>query len=263
LLVVRSPEDRSMDALTNVQTPVPAARFAPHAPLRVSGTKSRCPDGLAAHRGLLDVLITHFPVTRRVAGDESFHAMARRFIATEQSCPARRFPNWEAFPSFLRGQGKAASIEYVADIADLEMTRGKAKYAADALPIGAHAFPSLPAERLRLVLHPSTFLVASRFPIVTIWEINQNEHENGRVGRWSAECALVARPFLEVEVRRLPTGGHAFISALSQGRTIAAALGAAAPPDPPFDIAINPAPFIEANLAVRPCEPTPPPNPHP
>ena len=61
-----------MDALTNVQTPVPAARFAPHAPLRVSGTKSRCPDGLAAHRGLLDGLITHFPVTRRVAGDESF-----------------------------------------------------------------------------------------------------------------------------------------------------------------------------------------------
>ena len=143
-----------MDALTNVQTPVPAARFAPHAPLRVSGTKSRCPDGLAAHRGLLDGLITHFPVTRRVAGDESFDAMARRFIVTERSCPARRFPNWEAFPSFLRGQGKAASIEYVADIADLEMARGKAKYAADVRPIGAQAFPSLAAE-LRLVLHPS------------------------------------------------------------------------------------------------------------
>src|SRR5262249_44573920 len=178
LLVVRSPEDRSMDALTNVQTPVPAARFAPHAPLRVSGTKSRCPDGLAAHRGLLDVLITHFPVTRRVAGDESFDAMARRFIVTERSCPARRFPNWEAFPSFLRGQGKAASIEYVADIADLEVARGKAKYAADARPIGAQAFPSLAAE-LRLVLHPSIFLVASRFPIVTIWENNQSTRTVG------------------------------------------------------------------------------------
>ena len=242
-----------MDALTNVQTPVPAARFAPHAPLRVSGTKSRCPDGLAAHRELLDGLITHFPVTRRVAGDESFDAMARRFIVTERSCPARRFPNWEAFPSFLRGQGKAASIEYVADIADLEVARGKAKYAANARPIGAQAFPSLAAE-LRLVLHPSIFLVASRFPIVTIWENNQSEHENGRVGRWSAECALVARPFLEVEVRRLPAGGHAFISALSQGRTIAAALDAATAADPKFDIAINRALLIEANIVIGICE---------
>jgi len=242
-----------MDALTNVQTPVPAARFAPHAPLRVSGTKSRCPDGLAAHRGLLGGLITHFPVTRRVAGDESFDAIARRFIVTERSCPARRFPNWEALPSFLRGQGKAASIEYVADIADLEVARGKAKYAADAQPIGAQAFPSLAAE-LRLVLHPSIFLVASRFPIVTIWENNQSKQENGGVGRWSAECALVARPFLEVEVRRLPAGGHAFISALSQGGTIAAALDAATATDPTFDIAINRALLIEANIVIGICE---------
>jgi len=238
-----------MGALTNVQTPVPAARFAPHAPLRAPGTKRRRPDGLAAHHGLLDGPIRHFPVTRRVTGDESFDAMARRFIVTERSCPARRFPNWEAFPSFLRGQGKAASIEYVADIADLEMARGKAKYAADVRPIGAQAFPSLAAE-LRLVLHPSIFLVASRFPIVTIWETNQSEHQDGRVDRWSAECALVARPFLEVEVRRLPPGGHAFISALSQGRTIAAALDAATATDPTFDIAINRALLIEANVVI-------------
>ena len=84
-----------MGALTNIQTPVPAARFGPHAPLRVPGTKSGRPDGLAAHRGLLDGLITHFPVTRRVAGDESFDAMARRFIATDDR--ARR-------PDFLAGR---------------------------------------------------------------------------------------------------------------------------------------------------------------
>ena len=125
------------------------------------------------------------------------------------------------------------------------MARGKAKYAADARPIGAQAFPSL-AAKLHLVLHPSIFLVASRFPIVT----NQSEHENGRVGRWSAECALVARPFLEVEVRRLPPAGHAFISALSQGRTIAAALDAATATDPQFDIAINRALLIEANIVI-------------
>src|SRR5262249_45080236 len=147
--------------------------FGPHAPLRAPGTKSGRPDGLGARRSPLDGLIAHFPITRRVAGDESFDAIVRRFIVTERSCAASRSPSWEAFPSFLRSQGKAASIEYVADIAELEMARGKAEYAADALPINAHALPSLRAERLRwlgLVLHPSVFLVASRFPIVTIWK---------------------------------------------------------------------------------------------
>ena len=59
-----------------------------------------------------------------------------------------------------------------------------------------------------------------------------------------------ARPLLEVEVRRLPPGGHAFISALSQGRTIAAAIDAATAADPKFDMAINRALLIEANVVI-------------
>jgi hypothetical protein len=85
---------------------------------------------------------------------------------------------------------------------------------------------------------------------VTIWEANQSDDENGMVDRWSAESALVARPFLEVEVRRLPPGGYAFISALSHGSTIAAAIDAGIAADPKFDIAINRALLVEANVVV-------------
>ena len=73
------------------------------------------------------------------------------------------------------------------------------------------------------MLHPSVYLVQSRFPIVTIWESNQSM-ASGMIDRWSAEAALVARPFLEVEVRRLPPGGYAFLRALSEGQTVATAV---------------------------------------
>jgi len=199
-----------MGATVNIQAPVPAASFDPWARLRAHGTRGRRTDNwLRAYRSPVDGLATRFPVTRRVVGYESFDAMARRFVVSERSAPASRLHKWETFPSLLRNQGKAASIEYVADIAELEMARCKACYAADVLPIGARAFPSLRVEQLialRLVLHPSVSMVASRFPIVTIWETNQNDNENRRVDRWCAESALVARPFLEVEVRRLPPG---------------------------------------------------------
>ena len=70
------------------------------------------------------------------------------------------------------------------------------------------------------------------------------------IERWRAEEALVARPFAEVEVRRLPPGGHAFIDALSQGQTIAAAIKAGVAAAPDFDSGANLAFLIGANVVV-------------
>jgi hypothetical protein len=243
-----------MAVAANNQALLPTVPFAPCVPSRRPGTKTRRPDsGLEAYRSLVDGLAKRFPVTRRMIGHESFSAMARRFIGSERAAVVTPLQNWVMFPSFLRRQGNAASIEYIADIAELEMVQGKAHDAADALPLGGQAFPLLLwAERfpLGLVLHPSLFLVASRFPIVTIWEITKSDDANRTVDRWGAECALVARPFFEVEVRRLPPGGYAFINALSQGSTLAEARNAGNAADPRFDSAISRALLLEANVVV-------------
>ena len=201
----------------------------------------------------IEILVARFPVVRRLLGDESFGVMARRFIIREPSRSATLLHYGETFPSFLRGLGETASIEYVADIAELEMVQGRAYHAADALPIGAQAFSSLRSERYdgrRVVLHPSVFLVASRFPIVTIWKNNQPDGENGMIERWRPESALVARPYLDVEVRCLPRGGHAFISALSERHTMATAVRTGKTATPDFDIASNLAILRDANIVV-------------
>jgi hypothetical protein len=179
--------------------------------------------------------------------------VARRFIVSEP--PGVPIPSnyGENFPRFLRGQGNAASIEYVADIAELEMARGRAHRAADVRPLGAQALSSLRAERLnglRVSLHPSVCRVRSRFPIVTIWENNQSDDENDMIERWSAEAALVARPFLEVEVQRLPPGGYAFLRALSEGQTVAMGVRVATIATPRFEVASNLALLMDANVVV-------------
>jgi hypothetical protein len=79
----------------------------------------------------------------------------------------------------------------------------------------------------------------SRFPIVTAWENHQTNDGDGMLERWVAEAAIVARPFLEVEVRRLPSDGYAFVRALSEGKTVAAAARIAAETTPSFDIVSN------------------------
>jgi hypothetical protein len=101
-----------------------------------------------------------------------------------------------------------------------------------------------------LVLHPSVGLVASRFPIVTIWRANQTGADGGILDRWRPEAALVARPFLDVNVLPLPAGGHVFINALLSGSTVGAADASATEDDPEFDLGANLTILAEANIVV-------------
>jgi Putative DNA-binding domain len=213
-------------------------------------------DGVKSHGSrttLIEILAARYPVICRLVRELSFRIVARRFILSEPPNIAI-FPSYgDNFPRFLQGQGNAASFEYVADIAELEMVRGKARCAPDVRPLAAEALLSLRAQwpnGLRITLHPSVCLVQSRFPIVTIWENNQCHDENGMIDRWGAEAALVARPFLEVEVRRLLPGGYTFVRALSEGQTVATAVRAATAATSKFEVASSLALLIDANVIV-------------
>jgi hypothetical protein len=214
-------------------------------------------DGVKSHSSrtsLIEVLAARYPVIHRLVGELSFHIVARRFILSEPPNIAISPSYGDNFPRFLRGQGNAASFEYVADIAELEMVRGKAHRASDVRPLSAaDALLPLRAQWLngmRITLHPSVCLVQSRFPIVTIWENNRCDDENGMIGRWSAEAALVARPFLEVEVRRFLPGGYTFVRALSEGQTVASAVRAATATTSKFEVGSNLALLKDANVIV-------------
>ena len=192
--------------------------------------------------GLIELLAARYSATRRLVGELSFRVVARRYILSH--LPSGVVPDsfGDSFPHFIRSLGNAACIEYVADVAELEMLRHKARYAPHVRPLTALALSSLQAQRLnrlRVALHPSVYLVQSSFPIVTAWENNQTSDGDGMIERWAAEAAIVARPFLEAEIRRLPPGGYAFLGALSEGKTVATGVGIATEVAPEFDVVAN------------------------
>ena len=92
-------------------------------------------------------------------------------------------------------------------------------------------------------------LLQSRFPIVSLWHANQ-EAGDVALPQWRAEAALIARPMLEVEVWNLPPGGFAFLTELARGAAMAEAAEAAASAAPDFDLAINLAVLIQANIVT-------------
>ena len=62
-------------------------------------------------------------------------------------------------------------------------------------------------------------------------------HDNDNTLRLGqSECALIARPQLQVEVRCVTAGIYEFLSALSEGRTVGEAIGRSTANAPDFDL---------------------------
>jgi hypothetical protein len=253
-------ESRMVEAFAELQQSFAATVLGLPAELPVglrAATAARGESGLAVYRnnvmsGLIKVVAARFPVVRRLLGEESFLEWVRRFIAAEPPRSPLLLDYGDGFPQVLRRFGGDACIGHIADIADLEIARGKAYHAADAVSLPPQAFAAIPAERLaglRLSLHPSVSLLQSRFPIVSLWHASQ-EAGDVVLQQWRPEAALIARPLLEVEVWNLPPGGFAFLTALSHGATMAEAAEAAVNTTSDFDLAVNLAVLIEARIVT-------------
>lgn len=188
--------------------------------------------------GLISALAARYPVTRRLLWDDVFNHVARRYVVAEPPRSPVMFEYGASFPRFLRSIGQSAASDYLADIAELEAARTRAYHAADATPLPRDALAAIAPEdlsELQLALHPSAMLVASRFPVVSMWEASRSENDN-RPGAWKPECALIARPYLQVEVWPLSPGIHAFLAALADGCALGAAIAKAATGHAGFDL---------------------------
>jgi hypothetical protein len=203
--------------------------------------------------GLIRVLMARFPVVVRLVGAESFSALALRFIRVHPPRSPVLLHYGEGFPDFMRGLNPAPAVEYLADIAGLEVARGHAFHAADAEPVAPVCFAELRPEQLpclRVRLHPSVALLRSRFPVVSAWQANQPDVD-APIRRWAGEDAVVARPRDEVVVTRLPAGGFALLSSLAGGSTLATAIEAGISDHASFDLAANLAIIAGAGIVVE------------
>jgi hypothetical protein len=208
------------------------------------------------YAGLVDVLAGRFPVVARLVGNEFFRAMARLYVEREPPSSAVLLRYGASFPNFIADFAPGASVPYLADMAALEWAWHSAYHAADAAPLSLQELASAVdhAAGAVLILHPSLGIVRSPYPIVSIYELNAQSGVVPPTQVAGAEDAMVARPRLEVEMRRLPEGGASFILGLKAGRPIGEASAAALREAPGFDLQANLAGLIGSGaiVALRP-----------
>jgi len=191
--------------------------------------------------GLTGALRAVYPVVEKLVGDGFFRYAAHAYLGAHRPRSGNLHDFGDAFAGFLACFAPAAGLIYLPDVARLEWAWHQAFHAADAPAFDLARLGAVPAERhetLRFVLHPSACLLASEFPIVHIFEINQE----GYGGDTSVDLAeggvraLVIRRGLTVYVEPLAVGEAGLLTALAAQQPLGAAVQAVLAAQPDFDL---------------------------
>jgi len=187
---------------------------------------------------LVEALADSFPVTRAMAGQAFFDAMARaRVLADPPSCPVLT-EYAITFPSFVAGFAPAQAVPVLAEMALLEALRLRAFHAADAESIGLEPFHRLACDaalfgRTGANLHPAAHWQSASHALAELWQAHVDADDIMAADLRSIDAAqpqelLVHRPNFEVGLHHLPAGGIAFLEALAAGASFARAFAMAA-----------------------------------
>jgi hypothetical protein len=171
-------------------------------------------------------LRTTFPAVERLVGDEFFAALACAFAERHPPRSPIIARYGDAFPGFLEQFAALADFPYLADVARLEYARVQAYHAADAGGFDLDDDGAVMAALDRpAVLHPSVSVIASAYPVYSIWLAQVGAGELAQPD-WLAENALIWRhgALETVEAMQIDAHDLALFSHLANGGCLAALL---------------------------------------
>lgn len=195
-----------------------------------------------------------YPVAHRLLGDAFFGHVATAFV---QACPSRSGDLHDfggEFADFLANFPPCAGYPYLPDVARLEWTCDRVFHAADHPPLDVARLARIPPETyndIRFRLHPASALLASIYPVLRIWQVNQDDYRGDQdvdLGEGGVNMLVTRRDFA-LQVEGLPDGEFRFLASLSQGATLLEAADAAGT-EADFDLGAALARFVAAGVIV-------------
>jgi hypothetical protein len=180
-----------------------------------------------AHHRALELA---FPVLRRRVGDDYFRQLASNY--------RKRFPSrsgdlhWLGgkFASFLAIHLQGSEYAWLSDLARLEWARHQTAVAVAHASVSAELlgrFAPDQLEHLVFQLQPSLQLLASDFPIFTVWKANQVDDAPPVDQSLGPECGLIRMRIDGVEVRQLESRLFSYLSALAARAPLGQAIATA------------------------------------
>jgi hypothetical protein len=199
--------------------------------------------------GLIGALEARYPVTRRIAGDNLFRAMARAFVHAHKPRSPVMIAYGEEFPEFIAGCNGVEPC--LIDVARLENAWVEAYHAEDAPAATVAELAALSPDCLpetRIAFHPAARLLRFATSAASAWSSAQQSDCPTTPIAAIREDVLVTRPDYDVRVRILPPLAHDFALRLREGATLIEA--AQALNDPAFDFGAHLVGLVESGAVA-------------
>lgn len=171
-----------------------------------------------------------FPVIRKRVGDGYFRQLCMQYRARFPSRSGDLHWTGRDFSAFLLERLHGGDYAWLADLARLEWSREQASITRIESALTAEVLANFgPAQLEHLVfsLQPSLSLLASDFPVFTIWQANQVDNAPPADQSMGGQCGMVRVRIDGLEVRQLEPGPFSFLFALRAGAPLGEAISSA------------------------------------
>jgi len=200
---------------------------------------------------LTEALEAVYPVVLRLVGERFFRQTARSYIESYPSRFGDVHHYGDDFGDFLNRLPQAARYPYLGDVARLEWAYHSVFHTERQVPLDLEALRAVAPEdypHLRLDFQPAARLLASEYPVLRIWETNQEgwAGEEGVHLEAAGDHLLIMREATEVLLVPLGLGEHRLLRGLADGLALAEALAAAQDLEPSLD----PGPTLRRHVAL-------------
>ena len=197
---------------------------------------------------LRNALKAVYPVIHKLVADEFFNAMASDYIIKHPSRSGNLHDFGDQLPNFIAGFAPAGELVYLADVAKLEWAYHRVFHAKNSQPLDIEKLQQVDTANygdLCFTLSPASRLVHSPYPILRIWQANQDsgmppDSINSSSDTISLDegetLLLVLRTELDIEFQILSPAEFSFLEAFSQHKNFFVACDKANQMDPECDM---------------------------
>jgi len=193
--------------------------------------------------GLQSALEAVYPVVKKLLGDEFFSHLVGSYSHRYFSFSGNVHDYGSGFSNFVKTFSGLESLPYLTDVARLEWAYHEVFHATESRVLNMDALARLgqqSADTLQLSVSIACQRVSSAFPVLRIWQVNQQTAGEGSDSPIDLDEGharlLVIRSSDHVEIHPVDDGVYALFSALSRGKTLTEACGQALQQEPECDV---------------------------
>jgi len=172
--------------------------------------------------GLRDALGGVYEVVRKLVGDEFFFHVAEHYLRKHHSRSGNVHDFGASFPGFLAGFPGLESLSYLLEVARFEWLYHAVFHSPAGEMLNIEKLTQVPESKygqLSLLLSPSCRLFSSSFPVLHIWQANQDDcasDETISLDEGGVRLAIV-REGRQIVFHSYESSAYALLEAISKG----------------------------------------------